>query len=38
MQIENALDAVNPVVDNIKSLSPKAWHNPVKGIYKHSDE
>jgi hypothetical protein len=38
MQIEIALDAVKPVVDNIKSLSPKAWHDPVNGIYEESDK
>jgi hypothetical protein len=38
MQIEIALDVVKTVVDNIKSLSPKAWHNPVNGIYEHNDK
>jgi hypothetical protein len=29
---------VKQVVDNIKSLSQKTWHDPVKGIYENSDE
>jgi hypothetical protein len=35
---EIALGPVKQVVDNIKSLSQKTWHDPVKGIYENSDE
>jgi hypothetical protein len=38
MQIEIALDVMKQVVDYIKSLSQKAWHDPVKGIYENCDE